>query len=160
MLSMITQTKSVKAVICVQVNLFVETIFVQVNLFVETVFVKVNPLMLISFRLNLFSLTIPIMLIHQYYISSYCLYFFIPFYFQCIIIQYNNNIFTNLLLAIVILLSKSTCLREFFIMFILRNSTFLRFSLDTNITFQSCRTMLLLKTEVSFLPIVYVFLLY
>ena len=156
---MITQTKSVKAVICVQVNLFVETIFVQVNLFVETVFVKVNPLMLISFHLNLFSLTIPIMLIHQYYISSYCLYFFIPFYFQCIIIQYNNNIFTNLLLAIVILLSKSTCLREFF-MFILLNSTFSRFSLDTNITFQSCRTMLQLKTEVSFLPIVYVFLLY
>ena len=159
MLSMIIQTKSVKAVICVQVNLFVETIFVQVNLFVETVFVKVNPLMLISFRLNLFSLTIPIMLIHQYYISSYCLYFFIPFYFQWIIIQYNNNIFTNLLLAIVILLSKSTCLREFF-MFILLNSTFSRFSLDTNITFQSCRTMLQLKTEVSFLPIVYVFLLY
>ena len=132
---MIIQTKSVKAVICVQVNLFVETIFVQVNLFVEAVFVKANPLMLISFRLNLFSLTIPIMLIHQYYISSYCLYFFIPFYFQCIIIQYNNNIFTNLLLATVILLSKSTCLQEFF-MFILLNSTFSRFSLDTNITFQ------------------------
>ena len=61
------------------------------------------------------------------------------------------NIFTNLLLAIVILLSKLTRLREFFIMFISRNSTFLRFSLNTYITFQSCRTMLLLKiSEVSF----------
>ena len=61
------------------------------------------------------------------------------------------NIFTNLLLAIVILLSKLTCLREFFIMFISGSSTFLRFSLNTYITFQSCRTMLLLATsEVSF----------
>ena len=61
------------------------------------------------------------------------------------------NIFTNLLLAIVILLSKLTFLREFFIMFILGSSTFLRFSLNTYITFQSCRTMLLLATsEVSF----------
>ena len=60
------------------------------------------------------------------------------------------NIFTNLLLAIVILLSKLTCLREYFI-FISRNSTVLRFSLNTYITFQLCRTMLLLKTsEVSF----------
>ena len=45
-------------------------------------------------------------------------------------------------------------------MFISRNSTFLRFSLNTYITFQSCRTMLLLATsEVSFLPIVYVFII-
>ena len=56
-------------------------------------------------------------------------------------------IFTNLLLAIVILVSKLTCLREFFIMFVSRNSTFLRFSLNTYITFQSCRTMLLLTTS-------------
>ena len=61
------------------------------------------------------------------------------------------NIFTNLLLAIVILLSKLTCLREFLIMFVSRNSTFLRFSLNTYITFQSCRTMSLIATsEVSF----------
>ena len=61
------------------------------------------------------------------------------------------NIFTNVRLAIVILLSKLTCLMEFFIMFISLNITFLCFSLNTYITFQSCRTMLLLKTsEVSF----------
>ena len=61
------------------------------------------------------------------------------------------NIFTNLLLAIVILLSKLTCLREFRKMFVSQNSTFLCFSLNTYITFQSCRTMLLLATsEVSF----------
>ena len=60
------------------------------------------------------------------------------------------NIFTNLLLAIVIQLSKLFCLREFF-MFVSRNSTFLRFNLNTYITFQSCRTILLLTTsEVSF----------
>ena len=61
------------------------------------------------------------------------------------------NIFTYLLLAIVILLSKLTCLRESFIMFVSRNSTFLRFSLNTFIIFQSCRRILLLTTsEVSF----------
>ena len=60
------------------------------------------------------------------------------------------NIFTYLLLAIVILLSKLTCLRGFF-MFVSRNSTFLRFSLNTFIIFQSCRRILLLTTsEVSF----------
>ena len=41
-------------------------------------------------------------------------------------------------------------LMEFFIMFILRNSTVLPFSLNTYITFQSCRTMLLLKTSKGF----------
>ena len=61
------------------------------------------------------------------------------------------NIFTYLLLAIVILLSKLTCLRESFIMFVSRNSMFLRFSLNTFITFQSCRRILLLTTsKVSF----------
>ena len=60
------------------------------------------------------------------------------------------NIFTNMHLATVILLSKLMRLSEFF-MFILRNSTFLRFSLNTYTTFQSCQTMLLLKlSEVSF----------
>ena len=57
------------------------------------------------------------------------------------------NIFTNLLLVIVILLSKLTCWREFLIMLFSRSSTFLRFSLNIYITFQSCRTMLLLKTS-------------
>ena len=66
------------------------------------------------------------------------------------------NTFTNLFLAIVILLSKLTCLREFFILYILWNSKFLRSSLNTsgifNILeyihhFQSFRTMLLLKTS-------------
>ena len=61
------------------------------------------------------------------------------------------NIFTNLLLALVILLSMLTCLREFFILYISRNSTFLRSSLNTYITFQSFWTMLLFETsEVSF----------
>ena len=61
------------------------------------------------------------------------------------------NIFTILLLAVVILLSKLTNVREFFIIIILRNSTFLHFSLNTCITFQSYQTMLILKTsEVSF----------
>ena len=57
------------------------------------------------------------------------------------------NIFTNLLLVIVILLSKLTCFREFFILLISRNSKFLRSSLNTYITFQSFQTMLLLKTS-------------
>ena len=70
------------------------------------------------------------------------------------------NIFTNLVLAIVILLSKLTFLRKLSIVFISPNSTFLRFSLNTFITFQSCQTMLLLRTSEIFLPIVYVFLLY
>ena len=61
------------------------------------------------------------------------------------------NIFTDLFLVTVILLSKSTCLREFFVLYISRNSKFLRFSLNAYITFQSFRTMLLLKiSEVSF----------
>ena len=57
------------------------------------------------------------------------------------------NVFTNLLLAIVILLSKLTCLREFFIMFVSRNSTFLIVILNTYITFQSCPTMFLRTTS-------------
>ena len=61
------------------------------------------------------------------------------------------NIFTNLLLAIVILLSKLTCFRKFFIMLISRNTTLLRFTLNTYITFQSNPTKLLITTsEVSF----------
>ena len=111
----------------------------------------------------------PVLTDHTYHVDSSILsqqLFFIFFLSILIFSVYYKfsiitmNIFTNLLLAIVILLSKLTCLREFFIMFISGSSTFLRFSLNTYITFQSCRTMLLLKTEVSFLPIIYVFLLY
>ena len=65
-LSMFIQQNLLRPVICVQVNLFVETMFVQVNLFVKTMFVNVNQFMLISFRVNLFSLTMSIMLTHQY----------------------------------------------------------------------------------------------
>ena len=57
------------------------------------------------------------------------------------------NIFTNLFLVIVIPLSKLTCLREIFILYISWNSKFLRSSLNAYITFQSFRTMLLLKTS-------------
>ena len=112
----------------------------------------------------------PVLTDHTYHVDSSILsqqLFFIFFlsiltfsvYYKFSIIT--MNIFTNLLLAIVILLSKLTCLREFLKMFVSRNSTFWRFSLNTYITFQSCRTMLLLAaSEVSFLPVVYVFLLY
>ena len=74
--------------------------------------------------------------------------FFLSVYYNFSIIT--MNIFTNMHLATVVLLSKLMRLSEFF-MFILRNSTFLRFSLNTYTTFQSCQTMLLLKlSEVSF----------
>ena len=74
--------------------------------------------------------------------------FFLSVYYNFSIIT--MNIFTNMHLATVILLSKLMRLSEFFIMFILRNSIFLRFSLNTYTTFQSCQTMLLLKmSEVS-----------
>ena len=69
------------------------------------------------------------------------------------------NIFTNLVLAIVILLSKLTFLRKFSIVFISPNSTFLRFSLNIYITFQSCQTMLLLKTGIFFTDSICVFAL-
>ena len=61
------------------------------------------------------------------------------------------NIFTNLILSAVMRLSKLTCFREFFIMFISQNSMFLCSSLNAYITFQLCQTMLLLKSsDVSF----------
>ena len=101
----------------------------------------------------------PVLTDHTYHVDSSILsqqLFFIFFLSILIFSVYYKfsiitmNIFTNLLLAIVILLSKLTCLREF-LMFVSRNSTFLHSSLNTYITFQSCRTMLLLATsEVSF----------
>ena len=97
---------------------------------------------------------------HIYHVNSLMLsqqLFFIFFlsilifsiYYKFIIIT--MNIFTNLVFAIVILLSKFPCLWEFFILYISQSSTFLRSSLSTYITFRSFWTMLLLKTsEVSF----------
>ena len=131
--------------------MFVETMFAQVNLFIEVMFVKVNPVNTLPCK--------PVLTDHICHVNSSILsqqLFFIFFlsilmfsvYYKFSIIT--MNIFTNLLLAIVILLSKLTRLREFFV-FISRNSKFLRFSLNIYITFQSYQTMLLFKTsEVSF----------
>ena len=52
---------------------------------------------------------------------------------------YKMNIFINLFLVIMILLTKSTCFRKFFISYISRSSTFLRSNLNTFIAFQSFR---------------------
>ena len=57
------------------------------------------------------------------------------------------NIFSNLLLVIVILLPKLTCSGEFFRLFISWNSRFLRSSFVTYITFQSCWALLLPKNQ-------------
>ena len=114
-LSMSIQQNLLRSVICVQVNLFVETMFVQVNLFVETMFVKVNPLMLLPCK--------PVLADYTYHVDSSILsqqLFFIFFLSILIFSVYYKfslitmNIFSNLLVAIVILLSKLTCLREFF----------------------------------------------
>ena len=99
----------------------------------------------------------PVLTDHTYHVDSSILgqQLFFRFFLSILIFSVYHkfsiitmNIFTNLLLTIVILLSKLTCLREFFIIFISRNSTFLRFSF----TFRSCQTMLLLAlSEPSFL---------
>ena len=61
------------------------------------------------------------------------------------------NTFINLLLVIIILLTKLTCIRKFFILYISWSSTFLHSNLNAYIVFQSFRTILLLnKSEVSF----------
>ena len=57
------------------------------------------------------------------------------------------NFLMNLFLVIVIMLKKITCLREFFILHISRNSTFLHFTVKTYIICQSSRTILLLYTS-------------
>ena len=60
------------------------------------------------------------------------------------------NIFTNLLLAIVILVQINLFKRIFRVVYFTEQYV-LRFSLNTNIIFQSCQTMLLLTTsEISF----------
>ena len=114
-------------------------------------FVKVNSLVLTCK---------PVLTGHIYHVNSSLLSqqpFFIFFLSNLIFsVRYKfsiitMNIFTNLFLAIVIPLSKLTCLREFFILYISRNCTFLRSSFYTYITFQSFQIMLLLKaSEVSF----------
>ena len=64
---------------------------------------------------------------------------------------FKMNTFINLFLVIIILLTKLTCIRKFFILYISRSSTFLHSNLNAYIVFQSFRTILLLnKSEVSF----------
>ena len=64
---------------------------------------------------------------------------------------FKMNIFINLFLVIMILLTKSTCFRKFFILFISRSSTFSCSNLNAYIAFQSFRTILQLNTsEISF----------
>ena len=119
----------------------------QVNLSVEIMFVKVSPLVLISFHVNLFTSTKSIMLIiisiiiismiinsaaNFLYIFFLSILIFSDYYKYSIITM---NIFTNLLLAIVMLLPKLTSLRKSFIMYTSWNSMFLRASLNTYITF-------------------------
>ena len=61
------------------------------------------------------------------------------------------NIVISLFLLIMILLTKSTCFRKFFILYISRSCTFPRSNVDTYIAFQSFRTILQLNTsEISF----------
>ena len=103
--------------------------------------------MLISFHANLFHWCLVNSLIssQQLFSTFFLFILMLSVYYKFSIIMV--NIFTILLLTVVILLSKLTNVREFFIIIILRNSTFLHFS----ITFQSYQTMLILKTsEVSF----------
>ena len=59
---------------------------------------------------------------------------------------FKMNIFINLFLVIMILLTKSTCFRKFFILYISRSSTFSRSNFNTYIALQSFRIILQLKT--------------
>ena len=64
---------------------------------------------------------------------------------------FKTNTFNNLFLVIIILLTKLTCIRKFFLLYISCSNTFLHSNLNTYIVFQSFRTILLLnKSEVSF----------
>ena len=76
---------------------------------------------------------------------------------------FKMNIFINLFLVTLILLTKLTCFRKFFILYISWSSTFLRSNLNIYIVFQSSRTILLLNTihqRFLFSLKVYVFLPY
>ena len=69
--------------------------------------------------------------------------FFLTFmYYEFSIIK--MNVFINLFLAIIIMLTKLTCLRKFFISNISRNGTFLHSIIKAFIIFQSFRTIVLL----------------
>ena len=69
--------------------------------------------------------------------------FFLTFmYYEFSIIK--MNVFINLFLAIIIMLTKLTCLRKFFILNISRNGTFLHSIIKAFIIFQSFRTIVLL----------------
>ena len=64
---------------------------------------------------------------------------------------FKMNIFMNLFLVIMILLTRLTCFRKFYVLYISRRSSFFLSNLNTSIVFQSFRTILLLNIwEVSF----------
>lgn len=156
-LSMFIEVSQKVLAIFVLVNLFVVTMFTQVNLFVEMTFVKVN-LFALSIYIHIYIYVDSTLLIQQLFFIFSLPFLIFPFYYKYSIILI--NIFM-IFLTIVILTSKLTCLRKFFILYISRNSTFLRFNLNTCITFKSLRTTSIIKTsEVSFLLIVNVSLLY
>ena len=72
-----------------------------------------------------------------------------PVYYKYSI--FKTNIFYQFFLVIIILLTKLTCFRKFFILYISQSSAFLRCNLNTCIVFQAFRAILLLNTsEVSF----------
>ena len=149
MLSMSIQQNLLRPIICVQVNLFVETMLVQVNLFVETMFVKVNPLMLISFCVNLSYW--PYLSCWFISIKSTAIFYIFPFHFNIFSaqIQYNNNEYFYCAFSDSNTVVQVNLLKEIFCLF--HGTVRFCFSLNTYITFQSYRTMLLLTTsEVSF----------
>ena len=113
MLSMLIQQNPLVLVTFVQVNLFLERTFTQVNLFVKVIFVKVKTLLLKSFHVNLFVLIGDISHVNLPLLNQQLFLILIfSVYYKFIITA--MNIFTNLFLAMVILLSKLTCLRAFF----------------------------------------------
>ena len=111
--------------------------------------------MIVIFIINLFIQTIFVSLIHHYQLNRYQLYFFFSVIFLLSVkYEYNifkMNIFISLFLVIIILLTKLTCFKKFFISYISPSSTFLHFNLNAYIVFHSFRIILLLNTsEVSF----------
>ena len=112
--------------IVVQVSVSVVKMLAQVNLFVK---MFVNPLVLISFQVNLFAITVSILLIHHCWLNRY---FFVFFLFILIFsVHYKISPSNFYSLATVILLSKLTWFRKFIILHISRNSTFLRSNFNT-----------------------------
>ena len=107
-----------------------------------------------SFQVNLFVQTIFNSLIHHYQLNRYIYIFLLSLLAFSVYYKYSifkMNIFINLFLVIMILLTKSTCFRKFFISYISWNRTFSRSNLNTYIALQSFRTILQLNTsEISF----------